>query len=233
MVSIAGGPWKRCTEVFPDATPRVKAFEEARYVRSHPTACRLLLVKREAKRRHRRTRMGKHSRSRASTRAARRGRGPWLLACSPGWTQLSPEVIVTLYSRRMRIEQSFRDLKNERLGLGFSSARSRAGRRLEILLLIAHLASWVMRMIGECAQQCQMQGFSRVCPASSTRKSPCLPWPAGSLTPARRGFIAYAPVARLKYSANKPGSPAMWHKFEGKLQGLIPVCGFCPLVRPS
>ena len=28
---------------------------------------------------------------------------------------------------------------------------------MEILLLIGHLASWLMRLIGECAQQCQMQ----------------------------------------------------------------------------
>ncbi len=57
----------------------------------------------------------------------------------------------------MRIEQSFRDLKNERGGLGLSASRSRTGKRLEILLLIGHLASWLLRLIGECAEQCQMQ----------------------------------------------------------------------------
>lgn len=30
-------------------------------------------------------------------------------------------------------------------------------KRLEIPLLIGHLAGWLMRLIGECAQQCQMQ----------------------------------------------------------------------------
>jgi hypothetical protein len=57
----------------------------------------------------------------------------------------------------MRIEQSFRDIKNERLGFGLTASRSRSGKRLEILLLIGHLAGWLMRLIGECAQQCQMQ----------------------------------------------------------------------------
>lgn len=57
----------------------------------------------------------------------------------------------------MKIEQSFRDLKNERGGLGLSASRSRSGKRLEILLLIGHLASWLLRLIGECAEQCQMQ----------------------------------------------------------------------------
>lgn len=157
MVSIAGSPWKRCTEVYPQATSCARAFADAHYVRSHPTACRLVLVKREAKGRTRRTRMGKHSRSRASLKAARSAREPWLLACSPGLAHLSAEAIVSLYAQRMRIEQSFRDLKNERSGLGLSATRSRSGKRLEILLLIGHLAGWLMRLIGECAQQCQMQ----------------------------------------------------------------------------
>ena len=51
----------------------------------------------------------------------------------------------------------FRDLKNERLGLGFSAARSHSAKRLEILLLIAHLSTWLLRLIGECAQKCEMQ----------------------------------------------------------------------------
>mgnify|MGYP000856879711 CR=1 FL=1 len=157
MVSIAGGPWRRCTEVYPEATACVRGFADAHYVRSHPTACRLVLVKREAKGRIRRTRMGKNSRSRASIKAARGAREPWLLASSPGLGHLSSEAIVSLYAQRMRIEQSFRDLKNERGGLGLSAARSRSAQRLEILLLIGHLAGWLMRLIGECAQQCQMQ----------------------------------------------------------------------------
>ena len=56
----------------------------------------------------------------------------------------------------MRIEQSFRDIKNEWGGLGLSASRSRSGKRLEILLLIGHLAGWLMRLIRESAQQCQM-----------------------------------------------------------------------------
>ena len=157
MVSISGGPWRRCTEVFQDATPQIQVFAKARYVRSHPTACQLILTTRVSKGRHRRTRMGKQSRSRSSLKAARGAREPWLLACSPGLSILDGAAIIAIYAKRMRIEQSFRDLKNERLGLGFSAARSRSAKRLEILLLIAHLSSWLMRLMGECAQPCQMQ----------------------------------------------------------------------------
>ncbi len=60
-------------------------------------------------------------------------------------------------TRRMRIEQSFRDTKNLRVGLGLEVARSRSKQRLEMLLLIAHLASFAQRLIGECAKQRQLE----------------------------------------------------------------------------
>lgn len=164
MVSIAEGPWRRCTEVFLDATSRNQAFPDTRYVRSHPTACQLILSKRASKGRHRRTRMGKQSRSHTSLKAATSAREPWLLACSPELSLVDAATIIALYATRMRIEQTFRDLKNERLGLGFSAARSHSAKRLEVLLLIAHLSSWLMRLIGECAQNCQMQRYFQSVP---------------------------------------------------------------------
>ncbi|MGB4064975.1 MAG: IS4 family transposase [Azonexus sp.] len=157
MVCTAGEAWRRCTEVYAEASAQVKVFADAQYVRSHPTPCRLILVKRQAKGRFRRTLQGKNSRAHRSLKAARSGREPWLPASSPGLGHLEPEAIVSLYAQRMRIEQSFRDLKNERGGLGLSASRSRSGKRLEILLLIGHLASWLLRLIGECAEQRQMQ----------------------------------------------------------------------------
>ena len=57
----------------------------------------------------------------------------------------------------MTIEQSFRDTKNARLGLGLENARSRSGTRFEMLLLIAHLALFVQRLIGEHARQHQLE----------------------------------------------------------------------------
>lgn len=82
---------------------------------------------------------------------------PWSVPYYSSLAHLSSQAIVALYSQRMRIEQSFRDAKNERGGLGLSTSRSRSGKRFEMLLLIGHLAAWVMRLIGECAQQAQMQ----------------------------------------------------------------------------
>ena len=43
------------------------------------------------------------------------------------------------------------------MGLGLEEARSRSGPRLQMLLLIAHLASFVQRLIGEDAKQQQLE----------------------------------------------------------------------------
>ena len=57
----------------------------------------------------------------------------------------------------MKIEQSFRDTKNERLGLGLTRSLSHGQRRLEALLLIGHIASIAKRLIGEVAKSMQLQ----------------------------------------------------------------------------
>ena len=87
----------------------------------------------------------------------------WLLLCSMGFAHLSVETIVSLYSQRMTIEQSFRDTKNERLGLGLTRSMSHGQRRLEALLLIGHIAAIAKRLIGEAAkaQQLELELISR------------------------------------------------------------------------
>lgn len=157
MICLSEAAWQHATDLYATATEQPQAFEGVRYVRRHPTACRLILVKKEARGRVRRTRLGAQSRAQTSLKAAKREREPWLLACSPSLSHLSPVAVVALYAQRMRIEQSFRDTKNTQLGLGMSASRSHSAARLEMLLLIGHLAGWVLRIIGESAQQRQLQ----------------------------------------------------------------------------
>lgn len=53
-----------------------------------------------------------------------------------------------LYSRRMQIEQNFRDEKSGRYGFGLREGRNNSAERLEVLALIATLASIVMWLSG-------------------------------------------------------------------------------------
>jgi hypothetical protein len=74
--------------------------------------------------------------------AAKRESDPWLLAASPT-LEMKPAQIVAIYARRMQIEQSFRDLKSHRYGVGFEDSLTRTSDRLAALLLILALASFL------------------------------------------------------------------------------------------
>jgi hypothetical protein len=59
-----------------------------------------------------------------------------------------PKAIVAIYSGRMQIEQSFRDTKNSRRGLGLSESQSQKPKRLATLLLIGALACYALWLVG-------------------------------------------------------------------------------------
>lgn len=146
------GPWIPARDLDGRARAEVRDLGLGAYVRSNPVAVRAVLAKRPRKGRHRLNIHGAKRQGRASAKCARSAREPWLLVSSLGLRHLSAAAIIGLYAQRMRIEQSFRDTKNARVGLGLEVARSRSAPRFEILLLLAHLASFVQRLIGESAR---------------------------------------------------------------------------------
>jgi Transposase DDE domain len=73
------------------------------------------------------------------------------VGASTSLSHLSAQAIVAIYTQRMQIEQAFRDTKNARFRLGLSDSASRTPERLTVLALIASLAEFVLRLIGQCA----------------------------------------------------------------------------------
>ncbi|WCG83322.1 IS4 family transposase [Pectobacterium sp. A5351] len=71
---------------------------------------------------------------------------PWLIFTSTD--EFKPREIMKLYSRRMQIEQNFRDEKSERFGFGLRASGSKSGERLWVLSLLATLASIVLWLLG-------------------------------------------------------------------------------------
>jgi Transposase DDE domain len=151
------GPWIRGTALYTHATAQARNLGQHTYVRSNPIEVRLVLVKLPARGRHRLNIYGRRRLGRSSRKCARAAHEPWLLAASMRLDHLSAAAIVQLYAQRMRIEQSFRDTKNLRYGQGLRIARSRTRERLQMLLLIGHLAAFVQRLIGEAAKAHQLQ----------------------------------------------------------------------------
>ena len=151
------GAWVPARDLYARARAQVLDLGLGAYARSNPAAIRAVLSKRPRKGRHQLNIYGAKRTGKGSAKNARSAREPWLLASSLGLQHLSAEAIVGLYAQRICIEQSFRDTKNMRVGLGLETARSRSGKRMEILLLLTHLASFVQRLIGESAKEQQLE----------------------------------------------------------------------------
>ena len=149
--------WFPAKELYASASATSEDLGLFDSTRSRPNRCRFVRVKRLSKARTRRYASGKAHCNSQSKKLSAAAREPWLLSCSLGLAHLSAEAIVQLYAQRMKIEQSFRDTKNERLGLGLTRSRSHGQQRLEALLLIGHIAGIAKRLIGEAAKSMQLQ----------------------------------------------------------------------------
>jgi hypothetical protein len=75
--------------------------------------------------------------------ARQRESEPWILVVSPALNDLQPRQVTAIYSKRMQIEQSFRDLKCDRFGAAFYYSQTRDPKRIAILLLLHLLATFV------------------------------------------------------------------------------------------
>ncbi|MCS2151069.1 IS4 family transposase [Scandinavium goeteborgense] len=75
---------------------------------------------------------------------------PWLIFSSTD--EFSPAKVMKLYSRRMQIEQNFRDEKSERFGFGLRASHSSTEGRILVLSLLTTLATVVLWLIGYHAE---------------------------------------------------------------------------------
>ena len=172
MVQRAGGKvWEGCKTLYERATTSAQCLGQYQYVRSNPVTCRLVLVRLGSKGRHQLRLDGKRATSHHSRKQSRTQSEPWLLATCPALSTLAPETVVALYAQRMEIELAFRDLKSERYGLGMEASRSKRPERLAVLLLIAALAMFMLRLIGEHARA---QGLEREFQSNTRSSRPTL-----------------------------------------------------------
>lgn len=182
--------WVGCKTLYSRATARPKNLGQFDYVQSNTVESRLVTIKKPAKRRHNRTKSGKRSRSTQSMKNRAAQIEPWLLAVSPGLATLSAREVVALYSGRMQIEQTFRDIKNGKWGLALKDSQTKKLQRLETLLLIGALLTYALWLIGLAAIQ---RGY-RVAYGSKKKASSTL----SIISLARQCLNERAPLFRSK-----------------------------------
>lgn len=129
--------------------------------------CNLYSVKKKPKGRKMKTKLGTIKKGRYSKIFAKGQKEPWILASSLPKSSFDAEKIVKLYSFRMQIEQSFRDIKNSKYGFSFKHTLTRSVKRLNILLLIAAIINFILWSVGVLAEQ---KNWQFKCQSNTSKK---------------------------------------------------------------
>ncbi|AWB65791.1 hypothetical protein C2869_18600 [Saccharobesus litoralis] len=79
---------------------------------------------------------------------------PWLLVSNDD--DLTAKTAVIYYSKRMQIEQNFRDDKSLRYGFSWRHSKTQGVRRISALCLISHVATLVLWLMGYQAEKRKM-----------------------------------------------------------------------------
>lgn len=89
----------------------------------------------------------------------------WCLATNR--TDLSPNEVVELYGRRFTIEETFRDQKDLRFGMGLSSTHIKDPARRDRLLMLAAFAQGLLTLLGAASEA---SGLDRYLKANTVKK---------------------------------------------------------------
>lgn len=137
------------SDIFRRAGKRPKDLRSCLVGHTRQAECRLVLAsKPRSKGRKRLTQTGTIRRSTEHIQCAEAAREPWLLATS---LTCKAAKIVATYAKRMQLEETFRDLKSPRFGWSFEFVNSKNPARVEVLLMIACLASVAILAVGAAA----------------------------------------------------------------------------------
>lgn len=96
---------------------------------------------------------------------ARKMKEAWCLATS--LSERKAAEVVKLYARRFTIEETFRDQKNLRFGLGLSATHIGTPDRRDRLLLLAAIAQALLTLLGAAGEQC---GLDRLMKTNTSKK---------------------------------------------------------------
>lgn len=141
-----GDEWLDAQALHARATRRARNLGELPFPRARPVARRLVLAKRRRnKGRTRYTTKGKRGKETRDKRCSKSASEPWLLTPS---LRCAAQNVVDIYALRMQCEETFRDTKNHRWGWALNQTRSKTPERIELLLMIAAIASVIQHAVG-------------------------------------------------------------------------------------
>ena len=161
----ATGRWCLTKSLYPKATTKVRHIGWVTLSKRKKYGFRLYLVRAYRVRRGRPVKRVYRKQSNLPM-YHKMHKDPWLLATNLPHSRLMPRQVKRLYAQRMQIEETFRDVKGHQWGMGLRYARCNSAKRLEVLLLIAALATLVLWMSGLHAR---LEGVGRQFQANTLR----------------------------------------------------------------
>lgn len=148
--------WRACATLHAGAGRRAEDLGAYWIVQAKPTPCRLIRVRRQRRHRDQLTRAGQPQQGNVARQARKSAREAWLLATSLPAERSHARQVAAIYGKRMQIEESFRDLKSHRFGMGFEDSQTRDERRLSVLLLLNMLAGFTAWLLGVALVHCAL-----------------------------------------------------------------------------
>ncbi len=142
--------WISIKDFIPQIGYKTKNYNEVLLMKAHEHTCRLVTTKLKPKGRIVKVSRGKTTSKLASSSYRNAAKEPWILATSLP-SEFKPAMIIKLYSKRMQIEESFRDVKSHQFGLSGRYIRTTCIYRWGVKMLLAAIAQitcWVIGVIG-------------------------------------------------------------------------------------
>jgi len=157
--------WREASELFSKAGIRAKCYENAFITKSHPRPCRIIMKKGSGKSKRKTPNKLPRNYNAANGGYQRIAKEPWILATNLPKIYDTTKVMSS-YKKRMQIEESFRDIKSPRYGLGSRYIQTRCIYRWGVAMLLAAIAQitlWVIGVLGHS------QGFQRIFQVNTVR----------------------------------------------------------------
>lgn len=143
--------WISIKEYIPKVSATTKDQGDILLTKTHKYSCRLVTTRKDPKGRKQKISRNKTSSKIANSSYSQSSKEPWILATNlKGKTHKASE-IVTLYAKRMQIEESFRAMKSHQFGLSARYIRTLDVKRWAILMLLAAIvliSYWVIGVVG-------------------------------------------------------------------------------------
>jgi len=178
--------WSYVNECHQLALPIASELKGVKLSKSHQFSCRGILFRGKSKQRHNLNRQGITTKCNTNKKHAKSAKEPWFLVSNLPKKTFKANQLVNLYRRRMSIEESFRDCKNEYYGLGLSRSLSRSVERLQVILLLSMMVQFYLYCVGKAAET---EGYHRHFQANTVKHKRVLSY----------GYLALRVIQHKRY----------------------------------